>query len=74
MGMFVVMAVAFMVMMAVTVFVRVTADFHIIAAVSASAFFAHKINSGLTTKYTKHTKHHKRGFSSFRVIRVFRGC
>ncbi len=35
---------------------RRTGDFHIAAADSASAFLAHKINSGLTTKYTKHTK------------------
>ena len=43
-------------MMAVVMFmfVRVAADFHVVAAETASAFFAHKFR--LTTKYTKHTK------------------
>jgi hypothetical protein len=44
------------VMMVMTVFVRVTADFHVAAAESAPTLLAHKINSDLTTKSTKHTK------------------
>ena len=50
------MSVSMVVAVIMPVFVGMAADFHIAAAETASAFFAHKINSCFTTKHTKHTK------------------
>jgi hypothetical protein len=76
--MVVVMSVGMVVAVAMPVFVGMAADFHIAAAKTASAFFAHKFR--FTTKYTKHTKRFAKQAEiaiaafSFVSFRVFRGC